>query len=426
MNNLVNTLLRKWFLYLGFCMLTNAAMAQADTTQHINQQSKNSKIQQQKPYVILISADGFRHDYAEKYKPETLLKLGKSGVWAESMIPSYPSLTFPNHYTLVTGLYPSKHGLVNNTFYDKSKNEKYSMGAKDKVKDGSWYGGTPLWVLAEKQNMISASMFWVGSEADIQNVRPTYYYDYNEKISTDSRIQKVKEWLSMPEDRRPHFITFYLSEPDHTSHRYGPDAPQTEQEVKSVDSVIYKLTEMVKNTKLPVNFIFVSDHGMTAVDTENPLLLPQGVDQDKFVIPASGTMVSMHAKDTADIMPTYRILKENEKDNYKVYLKTEMPEHFHYSAKEDKMNRIGDILVIPNWPKVFSKNKPGIGHHGFDPSVVKDMHATFMAWGPAFKKGVRIPAFENVHVYPLIAEILGLRIDEPIDGNKDVLKGILK
>lgn len=401
------------------------AQAQLDTAQHINKESKNSVAQQKKPYVILISADGFRHDYAQKYKATNLLALSKNGVQAESMIPGYPSVTFPNHYSIATGLYPSHHGLVNNTFYDKKKNDKYSMGAKDKVRDGSWYGGTPLWVLAEQQQMLAANMFWVGSEAEIKNKRATYYYDFNEKIKVDQRIQAVKEWLSLPEERRPHLITFYVSEPDHSGHSYGPEAPETERAVKMVNSIIYKLTEAVKTTGLPVNYVFVSDHGMTAVDRENPIPMPKEIDMEKFTIPSSGTMVDIQAKNKADIMPLYNELKKVAKD-YDVYLKADVPAELHYSAKDDRMDRIGDILLLPHWPKVFSNRKPGAGYHGFEPLKVKDMHATFLAWGPAFKNNVKIPSFENVNVYPLIAEILGLKITEEIDGKKSVLNGILK
>ena len=400
-------------------------MAQTDTVQHVISANRNTPEQQKKPYVILISADGFRYDYAEKYQASHLLELSDGGVRAASMIPSFPSVTFPNHYTIVTGMYPSHHGLVNNTFYDAKKNDKYSMGAKEKVRDGSWYGGTPLWVLAEQQHMIAASMFWVGSEAAIKGVRPTYYYDYNEQIKVAQRIQIVKQWLSLPEDRRPHLITFYLSEPDHAGHRYGPAAPETAQAVKAVDSTIYQLTEAVKSTGLAVNFIFLSDHGMTSVDQEHPLAIPAAVDPEKFMIPASGTMVDLHAKNKADIMPVYEQLKKEEKD-YKVYLKTEMPERYHYGAKDDRMDRIGDILLVPEWPKVFSKGKPGNGVHGFDPQKVKDMHATFFAWGPVFKNHLKIPSFENVNVYPLVTEILGLKYTEQIDGKKEVLHGILK
>ena len=401
------------------------AQAQTDTVQHITKGRKNSAAQQQKPYVILISADGFRYDYAEKYKAENLLRLSGQGVRAAAMIPSFPSVTFPNHYTLVTGLYPSHHGLVGNSFYDPQKNEKYSMSDKDKVRDSSWYSGTPLWVLAEQQQMLAASLFWVGSEAAEKGIRPTYYYNYNEQIPVPRRIQIVKEWLSLPAEQRPHLITFYLSEPDHAGHRYGPEAPETAQAVRMVDSVINQLTVAVKTTGLPVNFIFVSDHGMTAVDREHPLPMPAAIDPEKFIIPSSGTMIDLHAKNKADIMPVYEQLKKDEKD-YKVYLKTNMPEHFHYGVKDDKLNRIGDILVIPEWPKVFSNRKPGAGYHGFDPLQVKDMQATFFAWGPGFKSGLKIPAFENVNVYPLVTEILKLNITEPIDGKKEVLHTVLK
>jgi len=417
----------------SFCFLVTALFlcvesqvnAQTDTIQHVAQGRKNDAAQIKKPYVILISADGFRYDYAARYKASHLLELSQNGVQAESMIPSYPSVTFPNHYTLVTGLYPSHHGLVNNSFLDEKAGERYSMGAKAKVRDGKWYGGTPLWVLAEQQHMIAASMFWVGSEAEIKGLRPTYYYDYTEQITVDKRISIVKNWLSLPEEKRPHLITFYLSEPDHAGHSFGPDAPETEKAVKMVDSVIYELTKAIEPLHLPVNYVFVSDHGMTAVDREHPIATPKEIDTAKYIIAASGTLMDIHAKNKADIQPLYDQLKGNEKD-YKVYLKSNMPEHFHYSAKDDRMNRIGDILLVPEWPKVFSSRKPGIGHHGFDPSVVTDMHATFLAWGPAFKKQVKIPSFENVNVYPLVANILGLSYQEPIDGKLEVLKPILK
>ncbi|RZK43996.1 MAG: alkaline phosphatase family protein [Pedobacter sp.] len=410
---------------IALLSIFNTAFAQVDTNQFINKSTKNAANQQKKPYVILISADGFRHDYAEKYQAKNLLSFAKNGVRADAMIPSYPTVTFPNHYSIATGLYPSHHGLVNNSFFDKKKQEKYSMGAKDKVRDGSWYGGTPIWVLAEQQNMLAANMFWVGSEAAIQNTRSTYYYNFTEQIKVDKRIEAVKNWLSMPEDRRPHLITFYVSEPDHAGHSYGPDAPQTDKAVKMVDSIIYELTETVKKTGLPVNFIFLSDHGMTAVDRENPIPTPKAIDMEKFIIPSSGTMVDIQAKNPADIQPLYEQLKKEAKD-YDVYLKKDVPKHLHYSAADDRMDRIGDILLLPHWPKVFSNRKPGAGYHGFDPYAVKDMHATFIAWGPAFKKDLKIKAFENVDVYPLIAEILGLKINTPVDGKLSTLKQILK
>jgi predicted AlkP superfamily pyrophosphatase or phosphodiesterase len=415
------TLLVSAFLFV----LSSAVLCQADSLQHITDGKFNSAEQQKKPYVILISADGFRFDYPEKHQAGHLLQLSAGGVRAASMIPSFPSSTFPNHYTIATGLYPSHHGLVNNTFYDPAKQASYTMSNKERVQDGSWYGGTPLWVLAEQQQMVSASMFWVGSEAAIKNTRPTYYYDYTEKIPVSTRIETVKKWLQLPEERRPHLITFYLSEPDHAGHDQGPDAPQTAAAVRSVDSTIRALTDVAAATGLPVNFIFLADHGMTAPDRDHPIPTPSVINREKFIISPGGTMLMLHARDKADIMPLYEQLKKEER-NYKTWLKTDLPPAYRYSADDDVMNRVGDIVLISQWPYVFADRKPGAGYHGFLAKEVKDMHAVFMAWGPAFKKGVTIPSFENVHVYPLVAEILGLKIADPIDGRRKVLRKILK
>jgi len=403
----------------------SAQVLGSDTVSHADPGHQNTDEQQKKPYVILISADGFRYDYAKKYHAEHLLELSGKGVRAAAMIPSFPSVTFPNHYTLVTGMYPSHHGLVSNSYYSAEKHDSYSMSNKVQVRDGSWYGGTPLWVLAEQQHMLAASLFWVGSEAAIRGVRPAYYYTYTEKIRMPERIRIVLDWLKLPAEKRPHLITFYLSEPDHSGHHFGPEAPETATAVKMVDSVVYQLTEAVKATGLPVSFIFVSDHGMTTVDTQNPIPTPKIIDRDKFKIIYSSTTLELYAKDKSDVQPLYAALRKSAKD-YKVYLKTEVPDRLHYGARDDRMNRIGDILLIPNWPKVFSDKTPGIGHHGFDPRKVKDMQATFFAWGPAFKEGLKIPAFENVNVYPLITTILGLTYTENIDGKKEVLGGIVR
>lgn len=399
--------------------------AQTDTVSHTIAGRSNTEEQQKKPYVILISADGFRYDYAKKYHAQHLMELSDNGVRAKAMIPSFPSVTFPNHYTLVTGMYPSHHGIVSNSFYSAEKNDQYNMSNKLQVRDGKWYGGTPLWVLAEQQHMLAASLFWVGSEAAIKGIRPTYYYNYTEKITMPERIEIILNWLKLPEEKSPHLITFYLSEPDHSGHHFGPESPETETAVQRVDSVVYQLTQAVKTTGLPVNFVFVSDHGMTQVDTANPISVPKIIDSAKFRTIFSSTTLELYARDKTDIKPMYQLLRKSAK-NYKVYLKIEVPERVHYGAKDDRLNRIGDILLMPDWPRVFSDKTPGMGHHGFDPRKVKDMQATFFAWGPAFKAHLKFPVFENVNVYPLITNILGLSYTEEIDGKKEVLNKVLK
>jgi len=199
-------------------MILATSLFAQDTTEQINPLTKNDPSQYKKPYVILISADGFRADFAEKYDATFLQTISQNGVRAKYMQPSYPSVTFPNHYTIVTGLYPAHHGLVDNTYIDVASGQQYSMANKKMVSEGKWYGGTPLWVLAEQQKMLSASFFWVASEADIQGIKPTYHYIYNEKTNIGTRIQAVKNWLMLPEDRRPHMITFYFPDVDHDAH----------------------------------------------------------------------------------------------------------------------------------------------------------------------------------------------------------------
>jgi predicted AlkP superfamily pyrophosphatase or phosphodiesterase len=407
------------------CSLT--AFCQVDTTQKIIAGRKNSATQQDKPYVILISADGFRFDYAEKYKAEHLLQLSNEGVKAESMIPSFPSVTFPNHYAIATGLYPSHDGLVNNSFYDRKLKQFYSYKGKNAL-DSVWYGGTPLWVLAEQQHLLSASFYWVGSEAQIKGIYPTYYYKYNEKIAINQRIQTVVNWLKLPPESRPHLITFYFPQVDHEGHKHGPNSPEVANAVHFVDSAVYELTRAVDATGLKVNFVFVSDHGMTHIDNEHTISIPAAVDTSKFIVSGDGVLVELYAKDPDHIQKTYEELKKDSKDKgYEVYLRVNIPSRFHYSKTDDRYNRIGDILLIPNWPKVFNLRNRKIdpGEHGYDPSVVKDMHATFYAWGPAFKPHTQVPAFPNVDIFPLVSKILGLDYTFKVDGTKQLAHKVL-
>lgn len=413
-------------VYAILCCCFVSAISGQDTTEQIISGRINHPDQQQQPYVILISADGFRHDFAEKFQAKNLLQLRKKGVTAAYMTPCFPSLTFPNHYSIVTGLYPAHHGLVDNSFIDRNRQQTYTMADKKMVADPYWYGGTPLWVLAEQQQMLAASFYWVASEAPIKNMPPTYHFIYNEKISIDKRIEKVKQWLALPDEKRPHFISFYFPDVDHAAHTYGPDSKETAEAVRFVDESIGRLNAVAEASGLPVNFVLVADHGMTEVDHQHTLAYPASIDTAKFFINNGSAVLQLYAKDPSAISSMYQQLKNEAKD-YEVYLKTEMPEKFHYQSKDDRFNRIGDIILLAKLPKVFSRmGRPtGPGKHGYDPDI-PDMRASFQAWGPAFKKNLKMDGFENIHVYPMIAEILGLKYDpSKIDGKKEVLKKIL-
>lgn len=417
---------RLWILLVMLYSFDTINAQETDTVQRRVPGRQNSAAQQAKPYVILISADGFRYDYAHKYAAANLLRLSGQGVRSRSMLPAFPSLTFPNHYTLATGLYPAHHGLVNNHFYDPARGARYSMSNKAIAYDSSWYGGTPLWVLAEKQQLLSACFYWVGSEVAVQGVRPTYYYLYNEVIPIDERLKTVKHWLQLPEEERPHLITFYFPEVDHEGHVHGPDSKETAEAVHFVDSAIGRLCAMVDSLQLPVNYVFVSDHGMGAADTVNTLRLPT-VDTTRFVTVAGDILVNYYAKDKAFIPELYQQLKSGA-DGYDVYLPDQSPASWHYRKEDDRYNRIGDVLLVARFPRMFTwgSRRPNPGRHGYDPRAAKDMNATFMAWGPAFKKGKVIGSFENIHVYALITRLLGLTIDQPVDSRGEVLKKIVK
>lgn len=401
--------------------------AQEIEKQLVIEERKNDAKKEESPYVILVSLDGFRYDYIEKHNAKFLAEFASLGTKAESLIPSYPSVTFPNHYSIVTGMYPGHHGLVGNTMYDRNTEERYSLGNAKAVTDAKWYGGTPLWVLAEQQGMLSACYYWPGSEAPIQKVLPTYYYKYSEKSDIDSRLVQVKKWLTLPAEKRPHFITFYMPEVDHAGHQFGPDAEETTKAVQYVDEAMEKLYTLVKDSGLPINLVIVSDHGMLELDQKTLLKLPFEVDEKEMAVASNGTYVSLFIKDPKKIKTWYdKIKKSIDPKLMEVHLKDNLPQEYHFGSKDDRYNRVGDIVLTAHAPYYFT-NRPLAGSHGFDPAKVKEMHALFMAVGPNIKEKNTVKSFENVHIYPMIAQILGLTIDEKqVDGTGAVAKEVLK
>ncbi len=383
----------------------------------------NAPAQQDKPYVLLISLDGFRYDYAERDHATNLLAFGKSGVTAKALIPSFPSTTFPNHYTIVTGLYPAHHGIVDNSFWDPARNAEFKISNSASTTDGSWWGGTPLWVLAEQQGMRAASFFWPGSDAEIQHTRPTYFYKYDGKIPNERRVAQVVEWLKLPKPERPHFITLYFSDVDHEGHQFGPDAPQTHEAIKKIDAELGKLFGEVRALGVPLDIFVVSDHGMAAVTGD--------VDMSKLAglagveIAPNSTDFKFYSSDPKKIDQLYAELHGKD-PRIEVYRRGEIPERLHYSGNP----RIGDLVALAAVPVVLhlaprsGQNLPK-GMHGYDVANVPDMRGIFYAAGPDLKAGLTVEEFQNIHIYPLIAHILGLTVPSGIDGRLSVLEPIL-
>jgi hypothetical protein len=289
----------------------------------------NAPQQMAKPYVILVSLDGFRYDYAKKYHADHLLALAAQGASApEGMLPAYPSITFPNHYTIVTGLYPEHHGIVANSFYDPARKDTYSYHDSKSVGDGTWYGGTPLWVLAEQQGMRSASFFWVGSEADVQGVRPSYYLKFDGSFPNPKRVEQVLAWLHLPAEQRPHMITLYFSDTDSAGHRYGPDSQQVADAVRELDGEIGKLVDGIKESKLPVDLIVLADHGMVEVKGAPIHLDEYGLNASSFA-PIIGPIV--YPKSDDDAQKAYEALR-GKSDKFVVYRRAQVPAYLHFDS----------------------------------------------------------------------------------------------
>ncbi|MEC5394005.1 alkaline phosphatase family protein [Bergeyella sp. RCAD1439] len=422
--------MKKAYLLLLWLFSFSGLLAQIDTAQIVVPGRKNAPQSLDKPYVILISADGFRYDYAEKYGASHLLSLAEQGVRAKAMIPSFPSVTGPNHYTLVTGMVPSHTGFVDNYFIDGKRKDFFSMSKKEKISDGSWLGGLPLWSLAEQQGVLSASLFWVASNSDAGGLRPTYYYDYHEKFDAEQKINIVLNWLKLPEEQRPHFISLYFPEVDKAGHLFGPESPQTIEAVRYVDKAVGRLIEKVEQLGLEkVNFIFVSDHGMIGVDTLNPIPIPSFLqDPERFSCVNGQTLLRVHVKNPTETASALRKIQALKDQRFKVYRSENFPKKLRYRKTDDRFNRIGELLLVPKAPSIFADEKSlvKVGKHGYNPYKTKEMQAVFFAKGSAFKSRKVIAPFPNTNLYPIIARILGLPYTHHIDGSPKTAKQVLK
>ena len=392
--------------------------------------------QEKEPILILISLDGFRHDYVERFQPENLSRFIAEGTAAKGLIPSFPTKTFPNHYTIATGMLPEHHGLVDNAFYEPFKDQVYTMGNRAIVQDGYWYGGTPIWVLAEQNGIKAASYFFVGTEAPIQGVRPSYYYDYDGGVPNLTRIAKVFDWLRLPEADRPRLITLYFSDMDDTGHRYGPNNDvELKKTLDRLDHELGALFEGLESFDLPIHVVLVSDHGMMEVKQENLILLEDLTEGIKGRVVNNGALAHLHLENPKEKEQVIQVLlSRNPNISIDDLSTTE-----NYSDLTAFPQRKGDLLILPKEGYYLTDVKGKVryqsnaarfqtqvfGEHGFTPRY-KDMRGIFYAKGPMIKVGLEIEPFQNIHIYPLLCRILNLPLPTNLDGKAAVLEPILK
>jgi alkaline phosphatase D len=375
-------------------------------------------------YVVLISLDGFRWDYNKLYNTPNLNRLAADGVKADRLIPSFPTKTFPNHYTLATGLYPDHHGLIDNSFPAKDLGLFYRMGDRAAVENPLFYGGEPVWVTAEKQGVKSASFYWVGSEAPVAGSHPTYWKKYDESVSYTARIDTVIKWLGYPEEKRPELVTLYFDEPDMVSHDFGPVSPETGRVVEMLDSMIGVLR--LKLSSLPfskrINIILLSDHGMGPVSPERYINL-KAVVPSRMISSISGGnpvyLVNPNEGATDSVLMLLNSVK-----GMKAWLKSKAPSRWHYGTNQ----RIPEIVVVADssWSIGTRSDASSIrgGAHGYD-NYNSDMFSIFYAAGPAFRKNYKFSELNNIDVYNLICTILRINPAKN-DGDPDHIKEILR
>jgi predicted AlkP superfamily pyrophosphatase or phosphodiesterase len=383
------------------------------------------------PTVILLSIDGFRYDYPEKHGSPTISKFAENGVRAKWLNVSFPTKTFPNHYTVATGLYPANHGIVDNNLF--AFGTVFSMSRREEVENPRWWLGEPIWVTAETQGVKAGSFFFVGSEAPVKGVRPSFWRRYNGGVPPQMRVDTVLSWLDMPETERPRIITFYFSDTDDAGHEFGPDAEETKYSVWNVDSYVKRLTDGIEKRGLAdkVNVILVSDHGMTPVDYRNVTFL-----DDYFKLDLADRI--LWSNEMVHIFPKEGRLDEIHQsikslDKVSCWKKDEIPARFNYTGSD----RIAPIVCMSaegwittnrqryaDWMRNIADPERPRGGHGYDPAL-QSMRGFFSAWGPAFKKGFLSEPIENVDIYNLMAKILGLTPAEN-DGNFDRVRPLLK
>jgi len=382
-----------------------------------------------RPLLILISLDGWRWDYDTRAPAPHLRALAARGVRADGLIPSYPSKTVPNHYTIATGLHPGHHGMVANVIRDPQTGRLFERTNRTEVEDPMWWGGDPIWNTAQRAGFIAATMFWPGSEAPVGGMRPRYWREFDDFLPGTDRVNQVLAWLDLPLAERPHFITLYLNDVDTMGHWYGPGSRQVYDAIVSTDALLGTLFAGLSSRNLidTANIVVVSDHGMADTTRANTIVV------DDYV--------SIADVEIADINPTLGVTPKPGKEDevlrrlttahphLKMYRRDESPAHWHFRGQPrvPPVTGVADegwvVLRRPNVDEYW-KRSPNGGQHGYDPGLIS-MRGIFVAAGPAFRQGARVPAFESVHIYNALAEALHVK-PSANDGNPAVVRQLLR
>lgn len=377
--------------------------------------------------VVLVSLDGFRPRDLGRGMTPTLDAMARNGVVAEAMRPSYPTLTFPNHYTLVTGLRPDRHGIVHNTMEDPVLG-RFNTSDAAAVRESRWWGGEPLWSTAEKAGLRTAAMFWPGTEAEIAGARPSEWRRYDEDFDATQRVDTVLEWLGRPAATRPRFVTLYFEDLDEASHDEGPDSDEAHAAIRALDSHVARLRAGIASLGLTgsVDLVIVSDHGMAPVPPTHVIAVEDMVPAELASYVSTGQSIGVRPRPGREADAVRAIVGRH--THYECWARESLPERWHFGRHP----RVPPIVcqMDEGWDANTRRRMQEVprthvrGSHGYDPEL-PSMAALFVADGPSFRDGVRLPAFDNVDVYPLLARLLGVR-PQPNDGDASTLAPALR
>lgn len=430
MRNVVRTLLnRQRFSLAAICAVAVTVVLLACGTPRATSDVATRSASQDRHRVVLVSLDGFRWDYIQRPGAVRLRELAARGVRAERMLNAFPTKTFPNHYTIVTGLYPGEHGVVANAMWDDTLG---TFTTRDSLAqwEPRWWGGEPIWTTAERQGLRAASVSWPGSEAPIGGARQSWWSRYDHNLPHEATITRVLDWLALPPDSAPALITVYFHDVDDAGHGFGPDAPETYAAIASVDSAVGGLVDGIARLGLTdrVDLIVVSDHGMAATSIDRVIVLEELADLTGVQI-VDRNPVAAIAPRPADVARVYAAL-HGAHPHLQVYLKGSLPAQWHFNdhpritpiiAVADEGWSIATRAQLDRWRA--SGWRQG-GTHGYPPELLS-MGALFIAAGPGIAVGRVVPPFQNIHVYSLMAHLLSLT-PAPTSGSLDSVRAVLR
>ncbi|XP_070781852.1 ectonucleotide pyrophosphatase/phosphodiesterase family member 5 [Enoplosus armatus] len=369
-----------------------------------------------RPKLLLLSFDGFRWDYIHRVPMPNFLTLMNEGVMVEQVESAYITKSFPNHYSLVTGLYAETHGIVANEMYDPAMNRSFSMETGSIYESRWWEEAVPLWVSIQKAGGRSGAAMWPGSDVKIHGMFPNQYLRYNASVSFETRVKRIIDWFSAPKEEAVDFGVLYWEEPDESGHKLGPQSSLMDDVIAGIDAKLGFLMNELKEAGLfeKVNLIVTSDHGMTQLSTDNIIELDVYVSRDLYtwvdkspvvgILPEEGKLEDVYSK------------LVNANPNMVVYKKEDIPGHFHYQHNI----RIMPILIEAKegWTIVQNRTEPfKLGNHGYN-NTLRSMQPVFVARGPAFRQKYVKTSMRSVDLYPLMCHILSIR---PLPNNGSLL-----